>query len=593
MAAALAHRGPDAGGLFLENNVGFGFRRLSIIDLSEHGNQPFSNESGTIHLVCNGEIYNHDALRSELAGAGHTFISRNDCETVLHAYEQYGLEFLHRLEGMFAIALYDAGNQRLILARDRMGIKPLYYQIGKRGLRFASELKAILVDRDVPQEIDSLAVNLYFVRGVIPAPFTIYRGIEKLLPGEMMTVNLRQGPMGVKKKRYWSVPFEPSPDRSEAQIAEELRWRIKRSVQLHMVSDVPVGILLSGGMDSSTILTNMRQCSTAALKGFTVGFTDSQNDESEIAQRLAALWDVDHYRRSLPQDGISGMLGRLVSIFDEPFGDSSSIPTLLLSQLASEHVKVVLSGDGGDELFSGYISSQGARNLDAAGRIPQPLRKTIAHLLSRFSPTASLKRLGLPTWLMMASLRDDLFDQTVRNIVRPEWRSSLEELLSTYDHLRSYLELLSPVNAYFAGLMAQYLSDDILTKVDRASSAHGLETRVPLLDHHLVSLAASIPPKMRFKENTPKYIFREAVRNDVPKFIMDHPKRGFGFPTSYFKVETWHKELDFLRRSVPQLEDIVDFSNKHSWGGPLTWRVLVFGTWLAHRGGSQAAEFGV
>jgi asparagine synthase (glutamine-hydrolysing) len=593
MAASLAHRGPDAGGLFLENNVGIGFRRLSIIDLSEYGNQPFSNESQSIHLICNGEIYNHDALRSELIRAGHTFVSRNDCETVLHAYEQYGLEFIHKLEGMFAFAVYDAGNQQLILARDRLGIKPLYYQIDERGLRFASELKAILVDRNVPQEIDARAVNLYFVRGVIPAPFTIYRGIEKLLPGEMMTVHLRQGPIGVNKKRYWSVLFEPSLDRSETEIAEELRWRIKRSVQFHMVSDVPVGILLSGGMDSSTVLANMRGCSTAALKGFTVGFTDSENDESEIARRLAELWDVDHYQRSLPPDRISGMLGKLVSVFDEPFGDTSSIPSLLLSELASQHVKVVLSGDGGDELFSGYLSSQGARNLEAAGCVPQPLRKTVAHLLSRFHPAASLKRLGLPTWLMMASLRDDLFDQTVRNIVRPEWRSTLDELLSTYDHLRSRLESLPPINACFAGLLAQYLPDDILTKVDRVSSAHGLETRVPLLDHHLVSLAASVPPGMRFKKNTPKYIFRKAVRNDVPKFVMDHPKRGFGFPASYFAIETWHKELDILRRQAPQFEDIVDFSDRQSWGGQLTWRALIFGTWMAHRGSSRAAEFGV
>ena len=587
MTFTLVHRGPDAVGRWVDRNAGLGFRRLSIIDLSDRGNQPFANETGAIHLVCNGEIYNSGKLRQELIGLGHRFVSESDCETALHAYEEYGLDFVDRLDGMFAIAVFDASRQRLVLVRDRLGIKPLYYQVGNDGIRFGSELKAILADPAVPRNIDPLAVSLYITRDVIPAPYTIYRGIEKLLPGEMLVADLAHGPAAVSRRQYWRPDFRPREGWTEARFIEELRERLREAVRSHLASDVPVGIFLSGGLDSSAVLAQMRSLSTARVQGFTIGFDDVENDESGIARRLANDWHVAHWERRLSSDNAVEVLQSLVHYYDEPFGDTSSVPTFLVSKLASEHVKVVLSGDGGDELFGGYLTSGGARNLQIAGSLPQWLRRGTAGGLDRLWPSQSLKKLRLPTWLMMASLRDQLFDDSVYATIGPDFRVSRESLLATYDRLRPQLEPLSPINAYFAGLVAQYLQDDILTKVDRASSAHGLEVRVPLLDHHFVSLAASIPPHLRFAGGTPKHIFREAIRPDVPPSIMAAPKRGFGMPPSYHNVQSWHDAIARLRRENPLLERMIDFGGQSRWNGRLTWRVLFLGTWLAHRSGAS------
>jgi asparagine synthase (glutamine-hydrolysing) len=347
-------------------------------------------------------------------------------------------------------------------------------------------------------------------------------------------------------------------------------------------------VFISGGLDSSAVLALVNEQSQDRVNGFTISFDDPENDEGDIARRLAQIWDVDHRERQLPRTSAVPLLPKLVHCFDEPFGDTSAVPTFLVSELASKHVKVVLSGDGGDELFGGYITARGARNLHVGGSFPQALRRGASGLLNRLWSSVSLQRLKLPTWLMMASLRDHLFDDTVRGIVQPEYRVSYEELLSTYDPLRPQLEPLSPLNSYFAGLVAQYLQDDILTKLDRTSSAHGLETRVPLLDHHFVSLAASIPPDLRFKYDTPKYIFREAIRSLVPDFIMQHPKRGFGMPPSYHDSRSWGRELNQLRRDTPLLETMLNFNGQSSWSGGLTWRVLFFCAWLASREGNLA-----
>jgi asparagine synthase (glutamine-hydrolysing) len=587
MTSTLVHRGPDAAGRWVDRNAGLGFRRLSIIDLSDRGNQPFANETGAIHLVCNGEIYNSGKLRQELIGLGHRFVSESDCETALHAYEEYGLDFVDRLDGMFAVAVFDASRQRLVLVRDRLGIKPLYYRVGNDSVRFGSELKAILADPAVPRDIDPLAVSLYLTRDVIPAPYTIYRGIEKLLPGEMLVADLAHGPAAVSRRQYWRPEFRPREGWTEARFVEALRERLREAVRSHLVSDVPVGIFISGGVDSSAVLAQMRSLSTARMQGFTIGFDDVVNDESGIARRLANDWHVDHRERRLSSGTAVELLQSLVHFFDEPFGDTSSVPTFLVSKLASEHVKVVLSGDGGDELFGGYLTSSEARNLEMAGSLPQSLRRGAAGLIGRVWPAISLQKLRLPTWLLMASLRDHLFDDSVYMMIQPEYRASRESLLSTYDRLRPQLEPLSPLNAYFAGLVAQYLQDDILTKVDRASSAHGLEVRVPLLDHHLVSLAASIPPHLRFAGGTPKYIFREAIRPDVPPSIMAHPKRGFGMPPSYHRIQSWHDALVRFRDENPLLDGIVDFSGQARWSGGLTWRVLCLGAWLSHQAQQQ------
>lgn len=287
MTATLVHRGPDADGYWSERNAGFGFRRLSIIDLSARGNQPFANETETVHLVCNGEIYNSQQLRRELIASGHRFVSQSDSETVLHAYEEFGLDFIHRLDGMFALAIFDSQQQRLVLARDRLGIKPLYYRIGTEGIRFGSELKAILADPLVPRDIDPLAVSLYITRAVIPAPHTIYSGIEKLLPGELLVANVNEA--NVTRQQYWCPSFVPRERWTEAGLVEELRERLRAAVQSHLISDVPVGVFLSGGLDSTSILAQMKNLSPGQVQGFTIGFNDDIHDESELARNLAQL----------------------------------------------------------------------------------------------------------------------------------------------------------------------------------------------------------------------------------------------------------------------------------------------------------------
>ena len=583
MTATLVHRGPDSSGHWIDQNAGLGFRRLSIVDLSERGNQPFVNETGMVHLVCNGEIYNAVALRQELIGMGHRFVSESDSETALHAYEEYGLDFIDRLDGMFALAVFDAARQLLVLVRDRLGIKPLYYRVGSDGIRFGSELKAILADPAVPRDIDPLAISLYITRDVVPAPYTIYRGIEKLLPGEILVANLAQGSAGVSRRQYWWPDFRPQSGWIDSQYVEALQGSLREAVRTHLVSDVPVGIFLSGGLDSSAVLAQIRKLSDMRLQSFTIGFDDSENDEGEIARQIASHWNVDHWQHRLSRDSAVALLPSLVRCYDEPFGDTSSVPTFLVAKLASEHVKVVLSGDGGDELFGGYLTSAGARRLQIAGGLPQGVRQRAAMFCHALYPSRSTAKLRLPTWLLMASLRDKVFDDTVYTMIRPEYRASRDELLSTYDRLRPQLEPLSPINAYFAGLVAQYLQDDILTKVDRAASAHGLEVRVPLLDHRLVSLAASIPPRLRFAFDTPKYVFREAIRSEIPPSLLKKPKRGFGLPPSYQNINSWHEALSNLRRETPLLEAMIDFSEQSRWTKDQAWRVLFLGAWLVHR----------
>ena len=581
MTAAIAHRGPDASGEWAGEEGGIGFRRLSIIDLSAQGNQPFTNDAGDLVAVVNGEIYNFAGLRKELEGRGHRFRSRSDCEVALHGYAEYGDGFVDRLDGMFAVAVLDRRRKRLVLARDRLGIKPLYMAVSAAGIRFGSEMGAILADRSVPRRIDALALNLYFAKEVVPAPRTIFEGIGKLLPGEVVTAELERGEAGVARRRYWAPEYGAMEGRSEQSIAEELRERVRAAVRSHLVSDVPVGVLLSGGLDSTSVLAEVREAAGEGVKGFTIELDDAENDESAVARRLAREWGVEHHEEALRREEVEGVLDAAAPHFGEPFGDTSSVPTYAVSRLAARHVKTVLSGDGGDELFSGYITAAGARRLHWGGLTPQALRAGPAGLLGALRPSASLRRLRLPMWLMMASLRDHIFDPATRGVLRHEWRRGEDEILETYDHLRERLEALPPVDAYFAGLVAQYLQDDILTKVDRASAAHGLEVRVPLLDRQLVEFATRIPWRLRFRRDTPKYIFREAVRAKLPGYILSHPKRGFGMGRAYQQEGRWQARIDELRERTGLIDRLIDFRGREKWDGRLTWRVLFLASWAA------------
>ena len=582
LTRTLAHRGPDDEGIWCDGSSALGFRRLSIIDLTSNGNQPFVNEAGDVRLVCNGEIYNHRPLRAALIKAGHRFRSESDCEVCLHAYEEYGLEFARHLNGMFAMAVVDQRNERLVLVRDRLGIKPLYYRTDDKSVRFASELKALAADPAITCDIDRLALNLYLVRGAVPAPYSIYRGIGKLAPAEMICVDLRRGRAGVKSLKYWQLPTTADRSRSASSLAEELATLLADAVAAHTMSDVPIGVFFSGGLDSATVLALMQRTTEEAIDTFTVGFDDDHEDESPVARELARDWRVGHHEVRVGR-GDLGLLDTVMRTFDEPFGDSSAIPTYAVSALARKSVKVVLCGDGGDELFGGYISGTAARRIERACRAPEYLRTLGASLLSRVAPAESLKRLALPTWLLLASLRDRVFDRHRANVLQPGWRVPLDVILETYQPLRDLLLELEPLNAYLAALLLQYLPDDILTKVDRMSSAHSIEARVPLLDHRVVELAARIPPELKLKGPHSKHILRRAMAARLPESVLTRDKRGFGVPLSYLEGSACRERLEELRTRCRAIEEVINFSDMERWDSLFTWRVLCLASWLARQ----------
>jgi len=579
MIAAQAHRGPDGLGLWLDANRGFGFCRLAIQDLSASGNQPLFNENGQVVCVCNGEIYNWRSLRNELEGRGHLFSSSSDSEVCVHAYEEYGLDFVHQLRGMFAIAIYDLRCDRLLLVRDRMGIKPLHLRRDPDGLRFASELAPLNRCGD---RIDRLGLNLFFARDSLPAPHTIFTEVTSLCPGEWAL--LEKGKF--RRHHYWRPHFLADRGRSEGSFQEELRCLLEESVREHLQSDVPVGFFLSGGVDSTAVLGFARKRMISPPLTFTLGFQGEAEDEARQAQATARLWNTIHRETAIARHGIEALMDEAFASMDQPFADSSYLPTFQVSRLARQGVKVVLSGDGADELFGGYLSQSGARRLGLAAACPEPLRRALARLLGRLmSPSASLEKLKLPNWLLWASLRDNLFRAQELDVLRLPWRVERDEVFALYEPLRAEMQSLEPLNAYFAGLWNHYLADGILTKIDRASSAHGLEVRVPILDHRIVELAARIPPELKYRNGQAKNIFSQAVAEIVGRDVLRRPKLGFGLPNAYYFDDVVSKGLSEVSRH-PAVTEILNLDGVTDWPARLRWRTLVMGAWLARRGGS-------
>jgi asparagine synthase (glutamine-hydrolysing) len=535
MCDSLAHRGPDDEGFYLGTNVGLGMRRLSIIDLST-GHQPVRNEDGSVWTVFNGEIYNYRELRAELQSRGHTFRSTTDTEVIVHLYEEFGSRCVRKLRGMFAFALWDEQRRRLLLARDRLGIKPLYYGEIAGRLVFASELKAILALADVAPRIDWAALSHLLTFQATPRADSIVEGVRKLEPGHLMMVS----PGGVlRMERYWDVQFEPDHTRNETQFVERLRELLAESVKLHMVSDVPVGAFLSGGVDSSAVVGMMARQIEEPVKTFSIGFPEAEYNELHYARIAARTFGTDHHELVLEPD-VLGIIEDLAWHLDEPFGDSSAIPTYMVSRLAARSVKVVLSGDGGDELFAGYDKYEVEGRERRYRFLPRPARAMLAGLY-RMMPEGMrgrnyVRHLSLPEsdrYLdritlfrherLISLLTPDAFVrvaahdpwETTRTWLepagsrgqRPHWLSSLQ-----YLDLHTYLPL------------------DILTKVDRMSMAHSIETRVPLLDHKLVEFAATIPPELQLRGTTRKYLFKRALEGMVPEPLLTRPKRGFAIP---------------------------------------------------------------
>jgi asparagine synthase (glutamine-hydrolysing) len=529
MCAALAHRGPDDEGLYMAPRVGLGMRRLSIIDLAT-GRQPVHNEDGTVWAVFNGEIYNFQELRRDLEGRGHSFYTGTDTEVIVHLYEERGARCVESLRGMFAFAVWDERAQSLLLARDRVGIKPLYYcQTGER-LAFASELKALLELPGIEPALNWTALGHMFTFLTTPRTDSIVRGVQKLEPATVLTASAR----GIRLSRYWDLKWEPDYGRGEAELAAELREQLEESVRLHLVSDVPLGAFLSGGIDSSSVVATMARLSPRPVKTFSIGFAEEDYDELSYARLVARAFGTEHHELVLEPDALS-VIEDIAWHLDEPFGDPSAIPTYMVSKLAAEHVTVVLSGDGGDELFAGYDRYRVEARERRRDRLPAGLRRALgamaAHAPERMKGRNFLRHLSLDgharyldaaTFFRVEEQRE-LFPPDVFALVSADdpWREAASWLARHDGHWLSSLQHLD---------IHCYLPLDILTKVDRMSMAHSIEARVPLLDHKLMEFAATIPPELKLRGGSGKYIFKRALSGLVPAPILERPKKGFAVP---------------------------------------------------------------
>jgi asparagine synthase (glutamine-hydrolysing) len=534
MCSAIIHRGPDDEGFYFGAGVGLGMRRLSIIDL-DSGRQPVSNEDKSVWVVFNGEIYNFKQLRQEMEGRGHVFSTHSDTETIVHLYEEFGKHCVDHLRGMFAFALWDERLKQLLVARDRLGIKPLYYaEVGGR-LLFASELKSILQLQGVGRDINWSAVSHLFSFLSTTPTEAIIDGVRKLEPGHVLIASPGRTPV---IERYWDLNFEPDYGKEEDYFVERVRGLIEESVRLHMVSDVPLGAFLSGGIDSSSIVATAARLNPEPLKTFSIGFSEPDYNELEHARLVATMNGTDHHELTLGPDALDRMED-LAWHLDEPFGDSSAIPTYLVSKLASESVKVVLSGDGGDELFAGYDKYIVEQRERSRTPLPAPARSVLG-AIGRKLPNGMRGRnflrhaslVGPERYLDSITLfpRDEmkkLFRPEVFELLAPcePWRAKAAYMESGGRNWLSNLQGLDVKN---------YLPLDILTKVDRMSMAHSIETRVPLLDHKLVEFAATIPPELNLRGGTTKYVLKRAMRGILPERIINRPKQGFAVPLGYW-----------------------------------------------------------
>jgi asparagine synthase (glutamine-hydrolysing) len=540
MCQALISRGPDDQGYHVQGRIGLGMRRLSIVDLAT-GQQPVRNETGTVQVVLNGEIYNFRELRSSLEALGHQFYTASDTEVIVHLYEEYGSECVHHLRGMFAFALWDEPRQKLLVVRDRLGIKPLFYGEFDGKLVFASELKALLQLPWVQRDLNWGSVAHLFAFLTTPRDQSIIAGVHKLEPGHMLTIEPSR-PLTVA--RYWDLQFEPDHSQSEDDFVVGLRQQLKESVRLRMACDVPFGAFLSGGIDSSAVVATMAQQSTQAVKTFTVGFSDKGYNEVAHARQVAEAFGTEHHELILEPDVIS-ILDDLAWHLDEPFGDSSAIPTYMVSKLAAQHVKVVLSGDGGDELFAGY-DKYGVEQRERRYRhIPAQIRSLLGsvgkHMVEGMKGRNFLRHIaldGADRYLDAGTLFDrqeqqSLFQAPVaeRVLAQDPWRDLAASLGRDDGHWLSAVQFLDIKN---------YLPLDILTKVDRMSMANSLEARVPLLDHKLVEFAMTIPPDLRLHNGSTKHIFKRAMRGILPDAIIDRRKQGFAIPLGHW----FRNELD-------------------------------------------------
>jgi len=590
MSASLEHRGPDSTGEFVEGPVALASRRLSIIDLAG-GDQPIANEDGSCVVVQNGEIYNHPELMHELARAGHAYRSHSDTETIVHLYEEHGLDFARRLRGMFAIAIWDDRRRRLVLARDPYGIKPLYYRAAGGTLEFASELRAL------PRgEIDLDALEAFLAFNSIPSPYSIFRDVCKLPAGHLLVWE-ESGEVRVERfARPGPAAESELRGAEEAELLEELRARMRDSVRAHLLADVPVGVLLSGGVDSSLLAALAAQETSEAVHTFTVGFAERSFDERADARLVAERYATDHHELLLRPDPAL-LLPTLADAFDEPFADSSALPTYLVSQLAAEHVKVALSGEGGDELFGGYYTYAADLLADRVG----PLARLASPLVERLPSTGGRASLEYRAkrFVRAAHLPPLERHHGWKEIFSPDARTELTGRTSLFDPLDVYRERYASTEGAepLARLQdvdfALYLVDDLLVKTDRASMAHSLEVRVPFLDPIVTRFAFSLPPRQRVRGLSKKVLLRKAAEPLLPREVVHGRKRGFSIPAAAWlrgELESFARETlsasTLARQGFFRPEAVTRLLDDHvarrqDWSRQL-WGLLAFTLWYEH-----------
>jgi asparagine synthase (glutamine-hydrolysing) len=565
----LRHRGPDDEGYYLNGHVGLGQRRLAILDL-DGGRQPMSNEGGTVWVTFNGEIYNFQELRLGLERQGHRFRTRSDTEVIVHAYEEFGAECVRRLRGMFAFALWDEPGQTLVLARDRVGKKPLFYAEVDGQLVFASELQGLLKHPGISREVDAAALDDYLTYGYVPAPRTIFRGVRKLPPGHYLTVRAsRASGAEVHLERYWRLEYGPKLAISAEEAAEGLLEVLNDAVRLRMMADVPVGALLSGGFDSSLVVALMSGLSDRRVKTFSIGFDEREFDELRYAQLVARRYGTDHHEM-IVRPNVLEILPTLVRHYGEPYADSSAIPTYYVAQLTRQHVKVALTGDGGDECLAGYPRYLGHAVAERYARLPTFLRQRVIEPLGRFIPdTASrLGRLhqarrflevagepGVPRHLRWvgyfpgqarAALYSPEFQRQLAGHQAERW---IQELWD-----EAARDCLDPVDVPLAVDVHSYLPYDLLVKMDIAAMANSLETRSPFLDHKVMEFCATLPGACKLRRTTPKYLAKQAARRLLPPEILSRPKMGFGVPVSDWMRGPWRPWVEDLLLSPQALK---------------------------------------
>lgn len=604
MNDALLHRGPDDGGIWVDENVGIGLanRRLAILDLSSSGHQPILSSCGRFVIAYNGEVYNFETIRKTLLQSGRQFRSHTDTEVIAEGCAVWGvLETLRQLNGMFAFALWDRKDKALTLVRDRVGIKPLYYGRFGSVLLFGSELKALVAHPAFRKEIDQNSLALFLRHGYIPAPYTIYKNVRKLPPGHYLTLLTEQD--SLEPTSYWSAKtlvddHGISPDEATA----ELDTLLRDAVRLQMVSDVPLGAFLSGGIDSSTVVALMQAQSTRRIRTFSIGFTEEGYNEANYASKVAEHLGTEHEELYVSPEMVADSVQRMPVMYDEPLADTSQIPTYLLAKLTRRHVTVSLSGDGGDELFGGYDHyRQFCRRWKILRRVPQPLRafgagavrsivsspdifrgagsyriwarfRNLAGILEAPSPEL-LSHHCLSHWRAPASLVSNAQEPSTAFTDEAQWSNTTDPL-----HRIMYLDLIT------------YLPEDVLAKVDRASMAVSLEARVPILDHRVVEFAMAIPARLKFREGRTKWLLRAVLRRYVSESLFDRPKMGFSLPIGLWlrtMLRPWAEDL--LGNELNAQREWMDVNSirqkwtehkngVHDWGQQL-WNVLMFEAW--------------